>query len=109
MLRVSAWFAATLILTGCNKQLAERQKPEAETQRILQQREEDRSERAALVERVKASLRAQAQKEEALKRVQAQLDAIDKQISDNRLKGKDWNALTKQEEALLKQKWDLQR
>ena len=82
---------------------------EALAQQKEEQRLQDQNERAALAERMKAAALAQEKKQEPIRALQKQIDALDVQITDARSKGKDWRGLEKTQEALEAQKYDLQR
>jgi len=105
------YFAALLVgllpTAGCDKYASP--SPEEVAQRREEQRVEDQKERAAMVERMKAAAIAQDKKQEPIKNLQKQIDALDVQISNARSKGKDWRALEKTQEALETQKYELQR
>ena len=99
--------SGALLIAGCDKFGSS--SSETEAQRQEGQRLEDQKERAALVERMKAAAIAQEKKQEPIKQLQSQIDALDQQINDARSRGKDWRALEKVQEALEAQKAELQR
>ena len=76
-------------------------------QRREEQRLEDQKERDAVVERMKAAAIAQEQKQEPIKKLQTQIDALEEKISDARSRGKDWRPLEKEQEALEAQRDEL--
>src|SRR2546421_3359059 len=88
-----AVLAAVVAVAGCDKFGSSNSDENA--QRQEEQRLQDQKERAALVERMKAAAKAQEDKQEPIKRLQKQIDALDQQISDAHARGKDWRALEK--------------
>lgn len=101
-----AWSAA-LCLSACEESA------EARSARLIQERQEqlakDRQERATLIAQTKAALAAQDKKREAIAGVQAQIDAIEQQVSYNRARGRDCSALEKTEEELEAKIYEIER
>jgi anti-sigma-K factor RskA len=103
-----AVLCALLFLTaGCDKYGLG--SAELATQRQEEQRVQDQQERAALVERMKAAAVAQDRKQEPIRNLQKQIDAIDDRIGEARARGKDCRDLEKTQDALEARKAELQR
>ena len=94
-------------VTGCEKYASP--SPEEVAQQREVQRLDDQKERAAMVERMKAAAVIEDKKQEAMRNLQKQIDALDVQISAAHAIGKDWRPLEKQQEALEARKYELQR
>jgi hypothetical protein len=107
LLSFITFLGGALATASCEKETS----PSLEVlaQRQEAQRLQDQKERAATVDRLKAAAIAQDKKQVAIKNLQNQIDALDKQISDARLKGGDWRGLEKAQETLEQQKYELQR
>ena len=100
-------FAGLLGLTSCD---AFRRPPlETPAQQQEEERLKDQKAHADLAEQVTAVAQTQDKKQESIKGLQAQIDALDQQISDARSKGRDCQRLEKAEEDLEAQKFELQR
>ena len=100
-------FAGLLGLTSCH---AFRRPPlETPAQQQEAERLKDQKAHADLAEQVTAAAQTQDKKQESIKGLQAQIDALDQQISDARSKGQDCQRLEKAEEDLEAQKFELQR
>jgi hypothetical protein len=107
VLYLAALLAGLSPTAGCDKYAS--LSPGEAAQRQEDRRLEDQKERAAMVERMKAAAIAEDKKQEPIRNLQKQIDALDVQISAARSKGKDWRALEKAQEALETQKYELQR
>jgi uncharacterized protein HemX len=99
--------ATGLFLCGC------RESEEGRVARLAQERQEqsakDEQQRAALVAQTKAAMAAQDKKREAIAAVQAQIDAVEQQISYNRARARDCTALEKSEEDLEQKIFEIER
>lgn len=99
--------ATALCLSACEESA------EARSARLIQERQEqlakDQQERAILIAQTKAALAAQDKKREAIAGVQAQIDAIEQQVSENRARGRDCSALEKTEEELEAKIYEIER
>lgn len=99
----AAILSAMVAMTGCDRSSSVRDEEIAQQQRL-----QDQTDRAALVERVRAAASAQEKKQEAINALQKQIEELDAKISDARSKGKDCRALEKAQEALETKKYELQ-
>jgi hypothetical protein len=62
-----------------------------------------------MIERLKAAAIAQDKKQNPIRILQKQIDALDEQISEAWEKRKDWRALEKAQEAFEAQKYEVER
>jgi hypothetical protein len=104
---IAVLFVVPFLTAGCEKYGLG--SAELAAQRQEEQRVQDQQERAALVDRMKAAGIAQERKQEPIRNLQKQIDAIDERISDARSRGKDCRDLEKTQDALEAQKAELQR
>ncbi len=106
LLYFTALFVGLLPSTGCNRHTSSG--PEIVAKRQEAQRLQEQTERAALVERMKAAAIAEEIRQEPIRNLQMQIDALDEQISDAWSRGKDCKALEIAQDALEAQKYELQ-
>ena len=95
----------SLVIGGCDRFFSS----EDGTQRLEEKRLQDQNERAALVEKMKAVSIERQKKQEPIKNLQKQIDALDQQISYARSRGIDWRPSEKTQEALEAKKEELEK